>query len=177
MIITKKHGLETNFLLGFLVTIIYYIHWGWIDFSFSLAAHALKNFVKLDLIQLFRASQQLKSVFYSLTQCDSFWTRAYSSVLLFRSRSCLSNLVAWEGTDPLRLSHLSIFFSLLQLSVLSCLVITIRGSISSLFFTTVLRLIFLASPSVLFFFLFFFQNGRSGVSQNDLVRIKNLKKN
>ena len=80
---------------------------------------------------------------------------AYSFVFLLRSRSCLSNLAARETTDPLQLSHLSVLFSLLQLSVLSCLVITIRGSISSLFFTTVLRLIFLASPSVLFFFLFF----------------------
>ena len=38
-----------------------------------LATHALKNHVKPELIQLFRASQQLKSICYSLTQCDNFW--------------------------------------------------------------------------------------------------------
>ena len=39
-----------------------------------LATHALKNYVEPELIQLFRASQQLKSICYSLTQCDIFWT-------------------------------------------------------------------------------------------------------
>ena len=73
----------------FLVTVIYLIHWRWIDPFLFLATHALKYKMKSELNQLLRASQQLKSKFCSLLSpwASGLQFHASSEITLLSSHS------------------------------------------------------------------------------------------
>ena len=113
----------------------------------------MKYYVNLELIQLFGASQQIKSTFLFHPVSDSLWTTGiqFHSPLETTSLFLQSRGTGGYGSAP----AVPLSSYLLQLSVLSCLVITIKGSVSSLFLTTTLCFIFSASLFQLFFFSFF----------------------
>ena len=85
-------------------------------------------------------------------------------ILSSRRDNVVISPISWYGKDPIRMSHWTFLSSdPLQLSLSSCMVVTIKDFVFCFFLTTVFCLV----NSVKFFVLFFGQNGRIFISEKE----------
>ena len=134
-----------------------------------LATHAPKYSMKLELFQLFRASQQLKSKYDS---SHSLWAPS----LQFRSPSEITSLSSQSrgtggyGFAPAVPLKPPFFLS----APTKCLIVSYRHDKKLRFFSRFLQFVLSAILFFLFFFLFLFKTAVPAFVRNNLVRIENL---